>query len=65
MADVSFTVTGVTTTASTGGLPLFQTNTAGDIKFTTTVSSTLVEVQNTAHGCVSGDFVDFSKDHFK
>ena len=60
MADVNIAVTGVTATARTNGIPLFQTNTAGDIKFTTSVSSTLVEVQNTAHGCVSGDFVDFS-----
>ena len=60
MAGVSFTVTGVAATASTAGLPLFRTNTAGDITFSTTVSSTLVTVQNTVHGCVSGDFVDFS-----
>ena len=60
MADISVTVTGVTATGRTDGLPLFQTNTGGDIRFTTSASSTLVEVENASHGCVSGDFVTFS-----
>ena len=60
MADVSFTVTGVSSTASAGTQALFQTNTAGDLKFTTTASSTLVTADDASHGCVSGDFVDFS-----
>lgn len=67
LANVPYTIVGTTRKLYVyqGGrwadiTPIRVTTTAGDIEFTATNGSSVVEVYNLAHGAIRGDFVTFS-----